>query len=330
MTPPLAALWLQAPRYVRQSALDPAGPRARAVEHLWWPMFAVASVVTLLVIAALLHAAFRRRDTAEDPNGPAMNAKLTRWLVSTVAATVVVEIAFLLANFAIGRGAAAPPRGQPPLYVDVVGHQWWWEVRYADPLPANQVTTANEVHVPTGRPVILRMTAHDVIHSFSVPNLFGKKDLIPGHTTQTWFLADSAGTYRGQCAEYCGLQHAKMAFFVVAEPPNQFAQWLGAQRNPGLPPADTLQARGQLVFLAGGCALCHSVVGTPAGGRTGPDLTHLASRRTIAAATLPNTRGNLGGWIVDPQQIKPGALMPPNNLEPADLRALLAYLESLK
>jgi cytochrome c oxidase subunit 2 len=174
------------------------------------------------------------------------------------------------------------------------------------------------------------MTARDVIHSFFAPNLFGKKDLVPGHTTRTWFQADTPGVYRGQCAEYCGHQHAKMGFFIVAEPPDQFARWLESQRSPAVTPTDTMQKRGQVVFMAGGCSMCHAIVGTPAGGRVGPDLTHLASRRTIAAATLLNTTGNLGGWIVDPQRIKPGTYMPSNSVDPADLRALLAYLGSLK
>ncbi|MFN2564448.1 MAG: cytochrome c oxidase subunit II, partial [Gemmatimonadaceae bacterium] len=247
-----AALLLQAPRYERQSALDPAGPRATAVEMLWWWMFAAAAAVTVLIVVALLHGAFRRRSAAEDPNSAVMNEKLTRWVAAAVAATTVILVAFLVANFALGRAVAAPPHDRQALVIDVIGHQWWWEVRYQDPLPSNQVTTANEIHVPTGRPVILRMTARDVIHSFFAPNLFGKKDLIPGHTTQTWFQADTPGVYRGQCAEFCGHQHAKMAFFIVAEPPNQFAQWLGAQRNPGAPPSDTLQERGQLVFMTGG------------------------------------------------------------------------------
>ncbi|MDQ3995813.1 MAG: cytochrome c oxidase subunit II [Gemmatimonadota bacterium] len=326
----LGWLLLQAPHYDRQSALDPAGPRAAAVETLWWFMFAVAAAVVVAIVAALVHGSFRHRGAAEDPAGPEMHRKMTRWVAASIGLTFVILVAFLVTNFALGRAVAAPPRGQPPLRIDVIGHQWWWEVRYHDPVPHNIVSTANEIHVPTGRPVLLRMTSNDVIHSFFAPNLFGKKDLIPGHTTQTWFQADKPGVYRGQCAEFCGHQHAKMGFFVVAEPPSQFNQWLGAQRNPGLPPADTLQARGQVVFMTGSCAMCHAITGTPAGGRRGPDLTHVGSRRTIAAGTLLNTRGNLGGWVIDPQRIKPGAYMPPNNLEPADLRALLAYLESLK
>ena len=324
------ALALQAPAFERQSALYPAGPRAESVATLWWAMLAVATAVVLAIVVALAHGALRRRAAAEDPARQEIDLRLTRWVAGSIGVTFIILVGFLVANFALGRAIAAPPRGQAPLLIDVIGHQWWWEVRYQDSLPQNVVITANELHVPTGRPILLRMTSRDVIHSFFVPNLFGKKDLVPGHVTQTWFQADRPGVYRGQCAEFCGHQHAKMGFFVVAEPPTRFASWLATQRDPALPPSDTLQARGQLVFMTGSCALCHAIVGTPAGGRRGPDLTHLASRMTIAAATRPNTRGHLGGWIVDPQRIKPGALMPPNNLEPADLRALLAYLESLK
>jgi cytochrome c oxidase subunit 2 len=326
----LTGLLLQAPRYDRQSALDAAGPRAAAVETLWWLMLAVATVVVVAVVATLAHGAFRRRAPMEDPGSRAMDRRLTGWVVASVGVTLVIQAAFLTANFAVGRAVAAPDRGQTPLVIDVVGHQWWWEVRYQDSLPSNLVTTANEIHVPVGRPVILRMTSRDVIHSFFAPNLFGKKDLVPGTTTQTWFQADMPGVYRGQCAEFCGHQHAKMAFFIVAESPREFAAWLAAQRDTARAPTDTLQQRGQLVFMTGSCALCHAIGGTPAGGRVGPDLTHLGSRRTIAAGTLPNTRGNLGGWVVDPQRIKPGTYMPANNLEPSDLRALIAYLESLK
>jgi cytochrome c oxidase subunit 2 len=326
----IAALLLQAPRYHRQSALDSAGPRAAAVETLWWLMLTVATIVIVLVVATLAHGAFRRRAAAEDPAGQAMDRRLTRWVVTSVAITLLIQVGFLVANYAVGRAIAAPRRDQTALLVDIIGHQWWWEVRYQDSLPSNLVTTANEVHVPVGRPVILRMTSRDVIHSFFAPNLFGKKDLVPGRTTQTWFQADTPGVYRGQCAEFCGHQHAKMAFFIVAEPPPEFARWLDAQRQAAPPPSDTLQQRGQLAFMAGGCALCHAINGTPAGGRVGPDLTHLKSRLTIAAGTLSNTRGNLGGWVVDPQRIKPGTYMPSNSLAPADLRALLAYLESLK
>jgi cytochrome c oxidase subunit 2 len=169
-----------------------------------------------------------------------------------------------------------------------------------------------------------------VIHSFWPPTLSQKRDLIPPKDNSLWLQADTPGVYRGQCAEFCGTQHAKMGFLVIAQPPDSFAGWLARQRDTALTPSDELTRRGQEVFLSSSCVMCHAIAGTPAGSRVGPDLTHLASRRTIAAGTLPNTRGNLAGWIVNPQQIKPGTRMPPNQLDPADLQALLAYLESLK
>jgi cytochrome c oxidase subunit 2 len=214
--------------------------------------------------------------------------------------------------------------------VRVTGHQWWWEVEYRDSSPQDWAFTANEIHVPVGRPVVFELRANDVIHSFWVPNLGVKRDMIPGDENSVWFQADTAGVYRGQCAEFCGHQHAKMAFQIVAEPPERFAAWLERQRDTARTPADSVAARGQEVFLGSTCVMCHTVSGTPAGSRIGPNLTHLAGRRTIAAGSLPNTRGNLAGWIVDPQRIKPGVRMPPNALAPDDLQALLAYLESLK
>jgi cytochrome c oxidase subunit II len=178
--------------------------------------------------------------------------------------------------------------------------------------------------------VLFLLNARDVIHSFWAPNLAGKKDLIPGYTQSMWFQADTAGIYRGQCAEFCGMEHALMAMFVVAQPRAEYDAWVARQREPAQAPTDSVAARGKEVFMTGSCAMCHSIDGTEAGSHVGPDLTHLASRRTIAAGTLPNTRGALAGWIVDAQGIKPGAKMPPNAIEPRDLDALLTYLQSLK
>jgi cytochrome c oxidase subunit 2 len=176
----------------------------------------------------------------------------------------------------------------------------------------------------------MELRSTDVIHSFWPPSLTGKRDLIPGRENSLWFQADSAGEFRGVCAEYCGYQHAKMAFVIVAEPAERFAGWLARQRDTAATPTDGLTRRGQEVFLGSACPMCHAIAGTPARGRVGPDLTHLGNRSTIAAGTLTNTRGNLAGWILNPQSIKPGAKMPPNNLSPDDLRALLAYLETLR
>jgi cytochrome c oxidase subunit 2 len=192
------------------------------------------------------------------------------------------------------------------------------------------VRTANEIHVPVGRPVAIDLKSRDVIHSFWVPNLHGKMDAIPGRVTNTWLQADSPGVWRGQCAEFCGLQHAHMALTVVAHPAHEFEQWLSAQREPATQPTEEIALRGQQVFLSGPCMMCHTIRGTPALSAFGPDLTHVASRRTLAAGTIPNTRGHLAGWILDPQVIKPGTRMPPTALGSEDLQALLAYLERLR
>ena len=217
-----------------------------------------------------------------------------------------------------------------PISIQVIGHQWWWEVVYPNTDPSQQVTTANEIHIPVGVPVVLNTASRDVIHSFWAPNLQGKRDLIPGYTTALWFEADRPGVFRGQCAEFCGLQHAKMAFYIVAEEPAKFQDWLQHQIAPAPSPDTDQKRRGQQVFESNACVMCHTVRGTLAGSRVGPDLTHVASRISLAAGTLPNNPGNLAAWIVDSQSIKPGNRMPPNMLPASDLQDLLAYLESLK
>ncbi|MFL5560332.1 MAG: cytochrome c oxidase subunit II [Gemmatimonadaceae bacterium] len=319
---------LQAPRYSQQSMVDPAGTKAAMVDHFWHFLIITASVVTAVVFLALLVAMFKRRRPVE-PTEPAVQGSLTRWVSASVAMTLVIIVAFLVIDFRLGRAIATVP-ARTPLHVTVVGHQWWWEFQYPDSEPGNWITTANELHIPVGRPVLLNMSSPDVIHSFWVPNLSGKKDLIPGHATETWIEADSAGVYRGQCAEFCGLQHAKMAMLVIAEPESKFNQWVAASRASATEPADSTAKAGKQVFLTAGCAVCHAIGGTAAGATYGPNLTHFGSRLSIAAASLPNNRGNLGGWVLDPQRIKPGASMPPNGLDPDQLNAILAYLEGLK
>jgi cytochrome c oxidase subunit 2 len=191
-------------------------------------------------------------------------------------------------------------------------------------------TTANEIHIPVGVPVTFSLRSSDVIHSFWVPNLSGKKDLIPGKIATIWLQADKAGVYRGQCAEYCGHQHAHMALWIIAESPEQFNAWLQTQIQSAASPTTASQQRGQQVFLTSTCVMCHAVNGTPAGSNIGPNLTHVASRNTIAAATLPNDREHLAQWVTDSQTVKPGNRMPPNSLAPDDLQALLDYVQSLK
>jgi cytochrome c oxidase subunit 2 len=305
-----------------QSILDPAGPQAAHISRLWWLMLWVTTIVFVLVLGFLAAALLRRhRATSEQ--------SLQLAVVGAVGATLVILFGLLVASVWTGR-AVASLGATSAVTIELVGHQFWWEVQFADADPSRRVRTANELHVPIGRPVVLNVTSRDVIHSFWAPNLHGKRDLIPGYTTAIWIQADRPAVYRAQCAEFCGKQHAHMALDVVAEPDAQFERWLDAQRRPAAEPANASQVRGRDVFMRRQCVLCHSIRGTLAQGLVGPDLTHLASRGKLAAGTLPNTRGHLAGWIVNAQGIKPGSLMPPNLMTSDELQSLLAYLESLK
>jgi cytochrome c oxidase subunit 2 len=315
----------------QQSVLDPSGPQADSVAHLWWTAFWIAAVVYLITIGALLWAAWRARRRARASTLPPANAErvMRRAVSGAVGVTVAILLVFIFFDFSAGKSLRAPQQSNY-LTIHLTGHQWWWEVEYADTLPHNRVTTANEIHIPVGEPVRLELSASDVIHSLWVPELAGKRDLVPGYQQTIWLQADTAGVYRGQCAEFCGLQHAHMGIYVIADPPDRFRSWLATQRQPAPAPTDSASVRGLQVFLRAHCPMCHSITGVPAYGRVGPDLTHIASRNTIAAGTLANTRGNLAGWIINPQSIKPGNRMPPGQLEPRDLQALLSYLETLK
>ncbi|HVG44657.1 MAG TPA: cytochrome c oxidase subunit II [Longimicrobium sp.] len=313
------------------SALDPAGPQALHLLNLGIFLWITAGIDFVLVRAAIALALVHARRRAGPDTSEAGEGRARRIVTAATGATLAILLVFLVVSYLTGRAYAVTPEGGRPLQVTVVGHQWWWEVQYSDSVSSRSLSTANEIHVPVGRTVILKMTSHDVIHSFWVPNLAGKKDLVPGYSTTTWLRADRPGVYRGQCAEFCGYQHALMGLLVVAEPPAQFARWYDAQLADAMPPTDTVASTGKNVFLgAHGCVLCHTVRGTSAGGRVGPDLTHLASRHTLAAATIPNNRGWLGGWVMDPQGIKPGAHMPPNDMRPDELQALLTYLQTLR
>ena len=312
-----------------ESAFNPAGPQAGRINGLWWYMFAVSTVVWVLVSLALLYSAWRghQRHAADRSDG--INHSLRRPVTIATAITVLILVGTLVYDVTTGEALASLPRDKA-LRIRITGHQWWWEAEYVDPVSGNQVTTANEIHIPVGEPVQIIGSSADVIHSFWVPNLAGKKDLIPGHATAMWLQADKPGIYRGQCAEFCGHQHAKMAVLVLAESRQQFNSWYKSQLLPAPPPSDSTAKVGQAVFMSKGCPLCHTVGGTLAQGRIGPPLTHIGSSYTIAAGSLKNTRGNMAGWIVDPQRIKPGVRMPPNDLSGPDLQALLSYLESLK
>lgn len=317
------------------SVFSPASPEATAVAWLGWSMIGVGGVVWLCVVVMMIHAVRRPRSDADDPldlavvrSTPEQHSRLERVVVGVTCATVLVLMGFLAFDFAIGHALAEHP--SHAVSIDVIGHQWWWEVRYDNPDPSKIAVTANEIHVPVGVPVRLVLSAVDVIHSFWVPALSGKKDLIPGYRTTLWFRADHPGVYRGTCAEFCGLQHAKMGLVVIADPPPAFAQWRAMLGAPGRTPGDSLAAFGEQVFLARGCAFCHSIGGTPARGTVGPDLTHVGSRTTLAAGALRNDAGSLAGWISNPAAIKPGVRMPTIALGPRELLGLVRYLSSLK
>jgi cytochrome c oxidase subunit 2 len=217
-----------------------------------------------------------------------------------------------------------------PITIQITGHQWWWEVQYPNPQADQTITTANEIHVPVGKPVVILTSSADVIHSFWAPSVHGKRDLLPGYSSAFWIEIAKPGTYVGRCAEFCGLQHAHMGFSIIAEDENTFAEWQRQQLKPAVDPSTAEAARGREVFLTHACTMCHTIRGTDAGSRVGPDLTHLASRRMIAGETLPNVPGALAGWIIDPQRIKPGNHMAPNPLAPDDLAALITYLQTLQ
>jgi cytochrome c oxidase subunit 2 len=294
-----------------------------------WVCVGVYTLVAAVVVAALLR---RRRAVSDRPvTTPPVNAELRMGMVVTACTLLTVAILFVLLVGDAVTGRRIDSLTDPDaLTVRVTGHQWWWEVRYEAPTAGERVTTANEIHLPVGKTVRVELTSPDVIHSFWVPNLHGKTDLIPGHVTRTFLRADHAGTYWGQCAEFCGLQHANMRFQVVAESDDDFRKWYAAQLQPAAEPSTPTQRKGKDVFLSRACVMCHTITGTPAAGRVGPDLTHVGSRPRIAAGTLERNRGNLAGWVTDPHGIKPGVRMPPNPLAPDELQVLLDYLESLK
>jgi cytochrome c oxidase subunit 2 len=293
-------------------------------------MLGIAAVVFLTVLVLLLVGLLKGRDgrtaATTEPGDPGVDRRWMRVVVlGGIVAPALVLGGLMGLNVYSERVVAANARPEQ-LEIEVIGHRWWWEVHY----PQQGFTTANEIHIPAGRPVKFKLASGDVIHSFWVPQLGGKRDLVPGQTNVLTLQADKPGTYRGQCAEYCGLEHAMMAFLVVADTPEQFTAWAAAQAKDAAAPSDPQAREGLQVFLGAACVYCHTLRGTPASSRVGPDLTHLASRRTIAAAMLPNQEANLRGWIVNAQALKPGNKMPPMYLGADELNALVKYLQTLK
>jgi cytochrome c oxidase subunit 2 len=302
-----------------QNVLHGASHQERSIDTLWWVMFGVACAGFTLV-SFLLLLGWLNRNRRELPYGGDERVA-TGLVVGLGIATPIVLLTalFVWSDIFVMRSTAAPGEGSTAMTIQVIGHDWWWEARYR----GTPVVTANEIHIPTGTRIEVIGTTADVIHSFWVPELARKIDLIPGRENRLLLEADRPGRYRGQCSEFCGLQHANMAVAVVAQTPADFRRWLANQKQPAA-------AGGDETFRRASCGNCHTIRGTAAAGTVGPDLTHLASRETLASLTLPNTRDYLRAWIHDPARFKPGTRMPKLPLGPADLDRLVAYLERLR
>jgi cytochrome c oxidase subunit 2 len=313
-----------------QSAMDAHGTSAISLKQLIILIVAACSLVWMLVMIALIGALWRGRRERARPTDldPRVEHRMSRAVLSATIVTATVIAGFTLASFFATRALGVA--GRDDLTIKVGGSQWWWNVEYLDPQPERRFQTANEIHIPVGRNVRFQLEGDDVIHSFWVPSLAGKLDLIPGRPNELSVRAEHAGIYRGQCAEFCGLQHAHMAFLVIADTKEEFDKWADAQRQPAAATSDEVAAAGRDVFLAKACASCHTVRGTRAAGTTGPDLTHVGSRKMIAAGLFETTRGSLAAWIADPQTLKPGNNMPMVPLTADELRTVSAYMASLK
>ncbi len=305
------------------SVLDPAGPGARHAARLWWPMLWI-SVAVFFVVGVMLVVAVRRASNKDQE----LDRSHVKWgepfiaIAGVFAPAVILAATFVFSLVEMDRLASGGD--DATLTIEVTGRNWWWRVRYP-----NGAVTANEIHIPAGEPVRLELVAADVLHSFWVPELQVKTDMVPGTTNSMWIEADRPGRYRGQCAEFCGLQHANMIFYVIAEPPDRFNEWLENEAEPADPPAGTSAQQGEAIFLNSSCAGCHAVRGTDAAAQLGPDLTHFALRETLGAGVAANTPANLASFIRDAQTMKPGASMPPAELGSHDIQVLLDYLEQL-
>lgn len=304
----------------KSSAFKPFGPVASMISDLWWLMLIAFAGIFLLVLVLLTLALLRQRwqGTPRPPLGDT-----TFITLGGVILPGVILIPLLIHTLLVTKKLEPP---EDALVIRLTGYMWWWDVQY----PAQGITIANEIYVPVGQAVRLEMTSGDVIHSFWPPSLSGKTDLIPGQTTVHWLEVDKAGSYRAQCAEFCGLQHARMALMVIAVSSEEFAAWVSTRQTPKtLPDNPTLQ-RGQEAFMNEGCGECHTIRGTPAQGKVGPDLTHIGSRSSLGAGVIANSYGSLAGWVANPQALKPGNRMPPSYVKAEDYHPLITYLMSLE
>lgn len=322
---------------MNQSMWHASGPNAAHIQALATAFGLLLSAIFVIVVGfALLSLGRRHRGIRQEPletsHQPSdrTEARLRTVVGIATALTVLILFGLTILSVSVGKVVSASTAPTGSLTIEVTGTQWWWRVRYASDDPSRILLTADEIHIPVGQPIAIRGNSDDVIHSFWVPSLQGKRDLIPGRPTLEWLQADRTGEYRGQCAEFCGLQHAHMAFWVIAEPPDQFKAWMDHQLQAAAEASEQETKRGRDIFLKSACVLCHAIRGTDAAAQAGPDLTHFGSRKTIAAGTLSNTKGNLAGWIADPQSIKPGTHMATVSIQPAEMQPLIDYLESLK
>jgi cytochrome c oxidase subunit 2 len=343
------------------SYLRTYGPRADPATALMWGLIflslAVVAIITVLVILGVLVRRRRGRVEAMAALPAQRGGGGLAWFYVGMPLTVVALVGALAWTVAV-LAAVDSPVVKPRLTIEVTGHQWWWEARYLSANPNETFVTANEIHIPTGEPVLVKLVGADVIHSFWIPALTGKTDTIPGQTNIAWLQTGRPGVYHGQCAEFCGVQHAHMGLDVVAQPPAVFEAWRHGQLLPANAPVTRPQIVGQVLFGAH-CGACHAVRGTDlnapsdsadpvslatlaseavpgaghpssSGGVVGPDLTHVMSRSTLAAGTVPNTVGGLSGWIANPQALKPGAQMPATYLSGSQLSSVVSYLETLR
>jgi len=309
-----------------QNALHPASKQEHSISVLWWVMLAGCSI-GFCVVATLLLLGWVRRNRDSLPFGGGDRAGTAMVVgLGVFVPIVVLSSLFVWSDLFLIRTTEAPAANSTRMSIQVIGHDWWWEVRY----PGGRAVTANEIHIPVRTRVDVAGTTADVIHSFWVPELNRKADLIPGRVNHPLLDADRPGEYRGQCAEFCGLQHAHMAVLVFVQSKRDFQSWLANMTKPAREPADTKARRGRELFLSESCSGCHQIRGTSARGQIGPDLTHVATRTTLASGTIPNTPASLADWIRDPQHFKPGNKMPALELTDGDIEALTAYLEGLK
>jgi cytochrome c oxidase subunit 2 len=304
-----------------QSVLHPAGHDAAVISQFAWVLFGAATVIFVAVMALM---ALSLRDNAR-PLRPGL------WIAGAGVAFPVLVLSALLTWSTWRSAQLVPQSSQAALSISVTARMWWWEVRYRDPAGGREIVTANEIHIPVGQAVYVGLNAADVIHSLWVPSLSGKRDMIPGRVTGLTLRADRPGVYRGQCAEFCGAQHANMALHVVALAPDAFRDWLRRQALPARAPQGALLERGRAAFLEQRCQTCHTIRGVAETARLGPDLTHVGSRAHIGAGLLQTHQNTLAGWIADPQAVKPGVFMPAAAGTDGDtLGALAAYLEHLQ